>query len=124
MFLLTAIATLVSTLNNRLGRIVDRRRVVQQRTGAQPAAEDDQRELGILARRANLVYLSIFGAVLAALLICLVVAGAFLGALMAFDLSRIVAGLFVLSMFALVVSLSLFLREVYLAVARATHINR
>ncbi len=30
-FLLTAIGTILSALNNRLGRIVDRRRVVQER---------------------------------------------------------------------------------------------
>ncbi len=126
-FLLTAIATLVATLNNRLGRIVDRRRSVQERPVARPDSGGDDatsRELTLLSRRASLVYLSIFSAVLSALFICLVVAGAFMAALMSYELSRLVAALFILSMLALVVALSLFLREVYLAVSHSTHFNR
>ena len=37
-FLLTAIATMINALNVRLGRIVDRRRVVQERADRQAAA--------------------------------------------------------------------------------------
>jgi hypothetical protein len=113
-FLLTAIATLISAMNTRLGRIVDRRRVVLAR--ADSIAPDGEAELSQLARRSRLVYLAIFCAVLAALLVCLVVAGAFLGALMTFDIARIVAGLFIAAMLAMIAGLSLFLREIYLAV--------
>jgi hypothetical protein len=126
-FLLTAIATLVTTLNNRLGRIVDRRRVILERLAADvPNAETaaTDTELATLSRRARLVYLSIFSAVLGALLICLVVASAFMAALLTYDLSRLVAGLFVLSMLSLVVSLGLFLREVFLAVSHSVHFRR
>jgi len=126
-FLLTAIATLVTTLNNRLGRIVDRRRVVLEHLAADTGnaqATPAQRELATLARRSRLVYLSIFSAVLGALLICLVVASAFMAALLAYDLSRLVAGLFVLSTLSLVVSLGLFLREVFLAVSQSVHFRR
>ena len=58
-FLLTAIATLINAMNTRLGRIVDRRRVVQTRLkeGEQPEALT---ELAQLARRTRLVYYSIF----------------------------------------------------------------
>lgn len=126
-FLLTAIATLVTTLNNRLGRIVDRRRVILERLAADiPNAETaaTNTELATLSRRSRLVYLSIFSAVLGALLICLVVASAFMAALLTYDLSRLVAGLFVLSMLSLVVSLGLFLREVFLAVSHSVHFRR
>ena len=112
-FLLTAIATLVATLNNRLGRIVDRRRNLLERVAFNPPggnASFADIELARLSRRSRLVYLSIFSAVLGALFICLVVASAFLAALLSYDLSRLVAGLFILSMVALVISLSLFLR--------------
>ncbi len=61
---------------------------------------------------------------MSALLVCLVVASAFIGALMTTDLARVVAGLFVLSMGTMIVALSLFLREVYLAVRSGTHTNR
>lgn len=119
-FLLTAIATLINAMNTRLGRIVDRRRVIQTRLkdGDQPEART---ELAKLARRTRLVYYSIFCAVFAALLVCLVVAGAFLGALIAVNLSRTVATLFIAAMLAIIAALGLFLREIYLAVRAAGH---
>lgn len=125
-FLLTAIATLISAMNVRLGRIVDRRRVVLDRF---PDLANDQRagserELALLSRRSGLIYFAIFFAVLSALLVCLVVAGAFIGALLAVDIARVVAGLFVLAMFSMIVGLGLFLREVFLAVRSGTHRRR
>ena len=122
-FLLTAIATLISALNTRLGRIVDRRRVVQERlhTREPGEAEAAQQEIRYLQRRSRLIYYAIFCAVLAALLVCLVVAGAFLGALLGVDLARSVATLFIGAMLAMIAGLGLFLREVYLAVRTGTH---
>lgn len=122
-FLLTAIATLITALNNRLGRVVDRRRVVQDRIPllAGPPLDAARRELQLLSRRIRLVYFAILSAVSAALLVCIVIAGAFLGALMAVDLARLVAVLFVLAMFALIACLGMFLREVFLAVTGGTH---
>jgi hypothetical protein len=122
-FLLTAIATMISAMNVRLGRIVDRRRFVQGRAGS---ADDPEAlaELGMLARRSRLVYFAIFCVVLAALLVCLVVAGAFLGALLSVDLARLVAALFIAAMLAMIAGLGLFLREVFLAVRAGTHNRR
>lgn len=122
-FLLTAIATLINALNTRLGRIVDRRRVVQERlsTRAPDAAEAAQHEIRMLVRRSRLVYYAIFCSVLSALLVCLVVAGAFLGALLGVDLARGVAALFIAAMLAMIAALGLFLREVFLAVRSGTH---
>jgi hypothetical protein len=125
-FLLTAIATLISALNTRLGRIVDRRRVVQERQqtrapDADEAADAAKQEIRMLVRRSRLVYYAIFGAVLSALLVCLVVAGAFLGALLGVDIARSVAALFIAAMLAMIAALALFLREVFLAVRSGTH---
>lgn len=122
-FLLTAVATLITALNNRLGRIVDRRRVVDERLRglAEVAAAALNNELRLLVRRIRLIYFAILAAVLGALLVCLVVAGAFLGALLSVDLSKAVAVLFILAMFALIVCLGLFLREVFLAVTGGSH---
>lgn len=125
-FLLTALSTLIGTLNNRLGRIIDRRRVVLAR-GSQPCEDatlSNATELDLLARRARLIYLSILFSVAAALLVCLVVACAFFGVLFTVVLADLLAGLFVLAMLALITSLSLFLREVFVAVFTATHANR
>ena len=50
-FLLTAIATMINALNVRLGRIVDRRRVVQERADRQAAAGAAGDEIRMLKRR-------------------------------------------------------------------------
>ncbi len=97
-FLLTAVGTLLNVLISRLGRAVDRRRVL--------AAE----------RRVQLIYMAVFLAVATALLICLLIALAFLDALIAADLAQVVAILFMIAMLALIGSLALFMREVYLGV--------
>ena len=122
-FLLTAIATLINALNTRLGRIVDRRRVVQERLPVQAPDADEaaQIEIRMLVRRSRQVYYAIFCSVLSALLVCLVVAGAFLGALLGVDLARGVAALFIAAMLAMIAAMSLFLREVFLAVRSGTH---
>jgi hypothetical protein len=120
-FLLTAIATMINALNVRLGRIVDRRRVVHERSERQAAAGAAADEITMLKRRSALVYYAIFCAVLSALLVCMVVAGAFLGALLGVDLARSVAALFIAAMLAMIAALGLFLREVFLAVRSGTH---
>ena len=123
-FLLTAVATLITVLNVRLGRSLDRRRVVQE--GLEKLGNEQSRnawaELWILGRRARLIYFAIFSAASSALLVCLVVAGAFLGALLSVDLAKGIAGLFVLAIVALIGSLGMFLREVFLAVLGGSHV--
>jgi len=117
-FLLTAIGTLLNVLVNRLGRSVDRRRsLVSHLPNLDPAlAANAQGELGYVNRRVRLIYTAILLDVVAALLICLLIAIAFIDALVTADLSQLVAILFVLAMVALIGSLALFLREIYLGV--------
>jgi hypothetical protein len=90
-------------------------------TRADDEAGSAQQEIRMLVRRSRLVYHAIFCSVLSALLVCMVVAGAFLGALLGVDLARTVASLFIAAMLAMIAGLSLFLREVYLAVRAGTH---
>ncbi|MEW6689007.1 MAG: DUF2721 domain-containing protein [Pseudomonadota bacterium] len=125
-FLLTAVGTLINALNARLGRAVDRRRVLEAKLPefVNEQAEDAREELARIARRIRLVYSAILFAVLCALFVCLLIAGAFAGGFVATDVSRVVAGLFVLAMLALIVSLLLFLREIFLAVSTPRHVPR
>ena len=126
-FLLTSIATMINAMNTRLGRIVDRRRVVRERIkqSATPAqAVELEAELRTLVHRSRLAYLGILYSVLAALLVCLVVGGAFIGALISVDLAKTVAVIFVLAMSSMVISLGMFLREVYLGVSSGVNIDR
>jgi hypothetical protein len=120
-FLLTAVTTLISGLNVRLGRIVDRQRALlgEESKGSRAAAERTT-ELGLLSRRIHLTYLAILSAGTAGLFVCLVVASAFVGVLLEVDLARVLAGLFICAMLLLIAALSFFLREIYLAVSGRT----
>ena len=125
-FLLTAIGTILSALNNRLGRIVDRRRIVEDRMRknlpeGEPPAKEDVYELELLVRRIGLIYHAIVLAIVCALLICLLVASAFVGVFVTFDIARLIGTLFILAMFALIGSLWMLLREVFLAVKVGRH---
>jgi hypothetical protein len=117
-FLLTAVGTLLNVLVNRLGRSVDRRRVLVAALPTLDAIVAGQvhRELDYVERRVHLIYTAILLAVGTALFICLLIALAFLDALIAADLSQLIAVLFMIAMVALIGSLGLFLREVYLGV--------
>jgi len=72
-FLLTAIGTLLNVLAGRLGRAVDRRRVL---TAGLPSLDEQHAatargELAFVARRVKIIYAAIALAVTSALLICL-----------------------------------------------------
>ena len=117
-FLLTAVGTILAVLTNRLGRSVDRRRVLVARLPELDAAvaSSASAELSFIERRVRLNYAAISLAVLCALLICLLIALAFIDAFLPMDLSKVVAALFVLAMLSLIGSLALFLREIFLGV--------
>ena len=123
-FLLTAIGTVIAALNIRLGRAVDRRRDLEGKVPSMPAAEVQgaRKELEIIARRIHFVYLAILGAVISGLFVCLLIAGAFLGAFVRADLSYTIGAMFILAMLALIACLLLFLREIFLAVSTPRHV--
>jgi uncharacterized protein DUF2721 len=123
-FLLSAIGTIVNALTGRLARAVDRRRIVEERVND----SDDEAaqlemvvELKLLARRIVLVLWSIGFAVFSALLVCLLIGTAFVGAFTSLDLSRTVAILFLAAVVALTICLVLFMREVFLAALAVRH---
>jgi hypothetical protein len=125
-FMLTAVGTIIAALNIRLGRAVDRRRVLEQKllTLSGEQDEDARAELAQIGRRIRYVYLSIVFSVLSGLFVCLLIAGAFIGAFVSVDLTRTVAAMFVLAVACLTVSLLLFLREIFLAVSTPRHIQK
>jgi len=117
-FLLTAVCTLLNVLTNRLGRAVDRRRLLVARIPELDAATcgSANGELLYLERRVKLIYMAITLAVLCALLICLLIALAFVDAFVRFDFATMIAMFFILAMLALIGSLGAFLREIFLGV--------
>ena len=74
-------------------------------------------ELSILGRRRALVNGAITAATLAALLVCLVIALAFIGFVLNRDFGDAMAWLFVAAMGAFIVALLFFLREIVLTVS-------
>jgi hypothetical protein len=117
-FLLTAVAGILNVLVSRLGRAVDRRRLLVSRAPdfEETVAIMAQAELGYLEKRVGVIYTAITLAVLCALLICLLIALAFIDAFLPFDFGRVIAIFFILAMVALVGSLACFLREIFLGV--------
>lgn len=125
-FMLTAVGAILAALNIRLGRAVDRRRVLEERLPRMPQAElaSAQLELATIARRIRFVYLSILFAVVSGLFISLLIVGAFLGAFVRADLSTTIGAMFIFAMLALIACLLLFLREIFLAVSTPRHVPR
>ncbi len=118
-FLLTAVGTLMGVLANRLARIVDRIRVLEDRLHEVDLAQlvPAREELESLRRRLRLIYFSVAFAVFSALFVGLLIIVAFIGALMSVNLATFVGLLFVMAMLAFIGSLLVFLREIFLAVA-------
>jgi len=125
-FLLTAIGTVIAALNIRLGRAVDRRRHLEAELPNLPKEEQPSAldELAVIARRIRFVYYAITAAVTSGLFVCLLIAGAFIGAFVRVSLSYSIGAMFVLAMLALIASLLLFLREIFLAVSTPRHVPR
>jgi Protein of unknown function (DUF2721) len=118
-FLLTALGTTLAVLTNRLARIVDRARRVEARL---PGEEGERRgasvlELRMLESRARLVHWAITLATSAALLVCLLIAVAFVAYLFDARAASAMAVLFVAAMACYVGALVCFLREVFAAIA-------
>jgi hypothetical protein len=117
-FLLTGIGTLLNVLSGRLARIIDRARVLEQRLET-PEAHSPAiiNELQILERRGKLIYHAIKLSTSSALLVCFVIAALFASSMLHYSIRLAVIGLFIAAMVASIVSLTLFLREVYFAIA-------
>lgn len=117
-FLLMAIATLIGVQTNRLARAVDRRRTLASVLPGleRPVADLARQEHELELRRARVIYSAISMAVLSAFCVATLICLAFVDAFVAADLSALIALLFVLAMIALVGSLGIFLREIFLAV--------
>jgi len=116
-FLLTGIAALLGVMANRLSRVIDRARALEQAwSGLDEAArESGRRELRDLDRRRHLASWSINFCAAAALIVCAVIVTLFVEQFLRVELKWLAGGLFVCAMLALICGLFAFLREVYFA---------
>jgi hypothetical protein len=119
-FLISAIGVTLNVLTSRLARIVDRARAMEDRLLHPyhvPDGRDLHAQLEILARRSRWINAAIILITLSALFIALVVVMLFVNAFLRYELSVVIAGMFIMSMLTLAAALLAFLIEVRIATA-------
>jgi CBS domain containing-hemolysin-like protein len=117
-FLISAIGVTLNVLTSRLARIVDRARAMEDRL-LHPDYVHDGRDLHaqlkVMARRSRWINAAIILITLSALFIALVVVLLFVNAFLRYELSAVIAGMFIMSMLTLAAALLAFLIEVRIA---------
>ncbi|MEM8697389.1 MAG: DUF2721 domain-containing protein [Pseudomonadota bacterium] len=123
-FLLVGIGQFLMLAAGRLGRVVDRARIIADILPPDPGPEHDDclRELKMLDRRMTVTGLSILFGTIAMIAVCLVVAGLFAARLFDIALTGVTAAAFVGAMGLLILGLITFLYEVHLA-NRSIHVR-
>jgi hypothetical protein len=117
-FLLSGVAATLGVLTNRLARIVDRARVLEDRIESRPgSAPPLRRDLEVLARRSRYINVAIIMSALSALLVALVVISLFANAFFTAHLAATIAILFCGAMLLLIGAFGAFLLEVRIATA-------
>jgi hypothetical protein len=114
-FLIAGIAGLLGVLSTRLARIIDRARVIERRIPQ--AKRDEQRQLlraetATLWTRIALINWAIRLCVSGALAVCLVIVALFVGDFVSFNISAVIAILFVIAMLLVIAGLVFLLREI------------
>lgn len=116
-FLLTAVGAFLSVMTNRLGRLIDRARLLEGKlesaeTQAVPSLKEN---LKVLSRRARYINFAITSCTITALLVCAVIAILFFGSYINIDTGMTVSLIFIFAMLFLMTGLLCFLQEVFLA---------
>lgn len=119
-FLLTGIGAMLAVMTQRLARVMDRARALDEQVqqadqglGVHPP--DYAARISRLQKRAMSVSRAILLCTITALLICLVIVVLFLAAWLDFDTALPVSILFISAMLTFITGLLAFLREVFLA---------
>jgi hypothetical protein len=117
-FMLTGISGFLNVMSGRLGRIVDRARIMEKRLNVlqkPDLIEVSEKELRTLWRRIKLINWSIGLCTASALFVCAVVVGLFVGDFWKANFDIIIVTFFVIAMLLLIFALLMFLKEVQLA---------
>ena len=119
-FLLAGVAGLLNVFTGRLARIMDRLEkmdaYVQARRKKNKTYQEDERRLkrrALLIKRMQNTNMAIFFGTVTGLLVALVILTIFSSELFDFDTGTLVSIFFILAMLSLIISLLLFLREIY-----------
>jgi len=115
-FLLTGVCTNLMVLINRLARIIDSSRVLEDRLDI-AYSDNYLNELDVLYRRSHLINYAITLSTACGLFVCLVIALLFIGDTTNVTLDKYIAGLFVAAVVSLIFSFGFLLREIFIASA-------
>jgi hypothetical protein len=117
--LISGVGLLLLTLTTRLGRIVDRTRLLaSERRAAPPAAHAGlDAQLAILARRAGLIRLAVALSASSVAMIGILIAVLFLGLLLGWNIAIAAVLLFVASLLSLVAAMLVFVSELFQALS-------
>lgn len=112
-FLLVAIGNIMNILSQRLGRIVDRSRLLQERHSQTSGEEHDivVREMRFVDRRIAMIGRAMLLLVISGITVGVVVAMLFLGEVLEFDLQRAAGAAFIFAIALLTGALLLFFKE-------------
>jgi CBS domain containing-hemolysin-like protein len=124
-FLLAAVAGLLNVFAGRLARIIDRVDKVEKMDKSNMTKDEIVQKQNFLSMRIENINLAILFCTLTGLLVAMVIVMIFAGGIFDFNSETIVSILFILSMLCLVMSLIVFLKEIYYttAVIRAKKIH-
>ena len=116
-FLLSGIGAMLAVMTNRLGRVIDRARILESQHANLQEREkiESQESLLRLSRRARFINIAITLCTTCALLVCAVIAALFIGAFLSIDLAGLIGVVFIAAMFSLIGGLLSFLREIYIS---------
>lgn len=112
--LISGVGLLLLTMTNRLGRCIDRARILaRELPGASEADRaKDQKQLRILWRRARLIRVAIGLAATSALFAAILIIVLFLTALLQMENAWLVSALFIICMVSLIGSLVMFIHDI------------
>lgn len=116
-FLLAGLGATLNVLAQRIARIIDRARIMEERLATAPPELGAQLHdrLRVLSKRASLINRAIALCVMSGLLVSLVVAALFVSSALQIDLTIPIAIAFVVALLSLAAALVYFLREVFMA---------
>lgn len=115
--LISGIGLLLLSMTNRLGRVIDRARILGHdlRTATDDDSEIVLGQLKILTRRAKIIRAAIALCALSVLLAALLVISLFVVALLQLEVVSLLVALFVLCLVSLIVSLAFFISDINLS---------
>ena len=112
--LISGVGLLLLSMTNRLGRVIDRARLLSDllRQGASDRRDQLAGQLRILSRRARLVQSAIAFASFSVLLAALMIIALFISALLRLEAGPLITVLFISCMVSLILSLIIFIKDI------------